>query len=258
VPRFSANLGFLFTEVPFLDRFAAAAAAGFHAVEFPDPHSHDLDAVAALLRQHALSCVLVNMPLGDRARGERGLACLPGRAPEFREGVARAIAAARALGCPRVNCMAGRAPAGADPRALGATLVENLKYAAQELARAELTVCLEPLSTLDTPDLFLTGTRQAVEVIRDVAEDNVRLQLDCYHMHLMEGGLAASLARLLPLVEHVQIADAPGRHEPGSGEIDYPALFAELDRLGYAGWVGAEYHPTRRTEETLGWMGIRS
>jgi len=253
VPRFSANLGFLFTEHPFLDRFAAAARAGFGAVEFPDPYGHPPGAIASRLEEHALECALFNLPLGDRAHGERGLACLPDRVAEFRAGVPLAIAAARELRCMRINCMAGLAPAGADPAALRATLVDNVRFAARQFRQANLILCLEALSTVECPGFFLDGSRQAADLIRDVGEDNVRFQLDLYHMQLMEGDLAATIERLLPHIGHVQFADVPGRHEPGTGQIDFPPLFALLDRLGYQGWVGAEYRPSRRTEDTLAW-----
>jgi hydroxypyruvate isomerase len=254
MPRFSANLGFLFPELPFLDRFAAAAAAGFRAVEFANPYSHDAAALAQRLRAHDLACVLLNMPMGDRGRGEMGIACLPDRTDEFRASVARAADAARALGCPSLNCMAGRQPAGADPAALRRTLVGNIRFAARQLARAGLTLNLEPLSTVEFPDIFVRGSAQAVDIIREVAEDNVRLQFDAYHMHIMEGDVPGRLAALLPLIGHVQFADVPGRHEPGTGEVDHRALFSHLDALGYTGWVGAEYRPSRRTEETLAWL----
>ena len=254
MPRFSANLHFLFNEVPFLERFAAAERAGFAAVEFPDPYAHPLPELAARLRDHRLACVLVNFPMGDRARGEMGIACLADREEEFRDGLPRAIAAAQALGCPRLNCMAGRQPPGADPQRLRATLVENLKRASEACARAGLELTLEPLNSADTPDIFVRGSAQAVAIIEEVGAPNLRLQFDCYHLQRMEGALEQSLERLLRLVGHIQIGDVPGRHEPGSGEIPYGAIFALVDRLGYGGWVGAEYRPSRRTEETLGWF----
>jgi hydroxypyruvate isomerase len=254
VPRFSANLHFLFGEVPFLERFAAAARAGFTAVEFPDPYRHPLDQLAARLHTHHLACVLLNFPMGDRARGEMGIACLPDRVDEFRAGVPRAIEVARALGCPRLNCMAGRQPPGADPDRLRATLVQNLRLAAQSCAEAGLEVTLEPLNTDDYPDILVRGTGQALALIDEVGASNLGLQFDCYHLQIMEGGLASSLERLLARIGHIQIGDVPGRHEPGTGAIPYPALFALLDRLGYQGWVGAEYHPSKQTEETLGWF----
>jgi hydroxypyruvate isomerase len=254
VPRFSANLGFLFPEHAFLDRFAAAARAGFEAVEFPDPYSHPLAEIAARLQDHRLTCALFNLPLGDRARGERGLGCLPDRVAEFRAGVALAADTARALGCQRVNCMAGNAPPGADPAALRATLVDNVRFAARQLRATGITLCIEALSTGECPGFYLTGSQQAAALIAEVGEDNVAFQLDLYHMQIMEGGLPATIARVLPLVGHVQFADVPGRQEPGTGQIDFPPLFALLDQLGYRGWVGAEYRPSRRTEDTLGWL----
>jgi hydroxypyruvate isomerase len=254
VPRFSANLHFLFGEVPFLDRFEAAARAGFTAVEFPDPYGSPLHDMAARLEAHRLDCVLLNLPMGDRARGEMGIACLPQRLDEFRAGVPRAIEAARALGCPRLNCMAGRQPPGADPERLRATLIENLRWTAEACARAGLALTLEPLNSADYPDIFVRGTGQALALMDEAGAPNLGLQFDCYHMGIMEGALAESLERLLPRIAHVQIGDLPGRHEPGSGQLPYPALFALLDRLGYQGWVGAEYHPSKRTEETLGWF----
>jgi hydroxypyruvate isomerase len=168
--------------------------------------------------------------------------------------VARAAAAAAALGCPLLNCMAGRQPPGSDPAALRATLIDNVRHAARALAPAGLTVCLEPLSTVTYADIFLRGTAQAAAIIEEVAEPNVRLQLDAYHMRIMEGDVEAALAARLPLVAHVQFADVPARHEPGTGTVDHARLFATLDALGYGGWVGAEYHPSRRTEDTLGWL----
>jgi hydroxypyruvate isomerase len=254
VPRFSANLHFLFGEHAFLDRFAAAARAGFHAVEFPDPYSHPLPQLAARLRAHDLQCVLLNVPMGDRAKGEMGIACLPDRRDEFRAGLTRAIEAATTLGCPRLNCMAGRQPPGVDAEKVRATLVDNLRLAAESASRAGLEICLEPLNTTDLPDIYLRGTQQAVALIEEAGAPNLRLQFDCYHLQIMEGALETSLQQLLPLIGHIQIADVPARHEPGTGEIEYPRIFQLLDRLAYPGWVGAEYHPSRRTEETLGWM----
>lgn len=254
VPRFSANLHFLFNERPFLDRFAAAARAGFTAVEFPDPYAFPLPALAARLAEHGLECALLNFPMGDRAGGDMGLACLPARAEEFRASVPRAIEAARALGCPRLNCMAGRQPAGADPGELRATLVANLRLAASACAAADLEVTLEPLNDVDIPDIFVKGSAQAMELIHEVGADNLRLQFDCYHLTMMGEPVAATLERLLPLVGHIQIGDVPGRHEPGSGTIPYDHLFRALDLLGYGGWVGAEYRPSGRSEDSFGWM----
>jgi hydroxypyruvate isomerase len=252
--RFSANLHFLFVERPFMERFAAAKDAGFAAVEFPDPYSHERAELAARLRENRLDCVLMNLPMGQRDRGEMGIACLPDRKEEFRAGVALAVEAARQLHCPRFNCLAGKRPEGADPALLRNTLIENLRFAARAFARAQLTLCVEPINTVDAPGFFLDRSQPTVELLREVGEPNLRLQFDCYHLHMMKEDLLDGLTRLLPVIGHIQVSDVPGRHEPGSGEIDYPRLFAHLDALGYAGWVGAEYRPSRRTEETLQWM----
>jgi hydroxypyruvate isomerase len=255
MPRFSANLGFLFQEHPLLDRFAAAARAGFAAVELADPYSQAA-AIAERLEAHRLACVLVNLPMGDRSRGDRGIACLPDRVAEFRDGVVLAADTARALRCPRVNCMAGLAPDGADPALLRATLVDNVRFAARELGKAGVAVCLEALNTVERPGFYLHGARQAEALVRELAAggDDVTFQLDLYHMHLMGEDLPALIARMAPLIGHVQFADAPGRHEPGTGTLPLPALFARLDQVSYRGWVGAEYLPSRRTEETLAWL----
>jgi hydroxypyruvate isomerase len=250
----AANLHFLFTERPFLDRFAAAARAGFRAVEFPDAYDHPPEQLAGLLAEHGLSCALLNFPMGDRQRGELGFACHPERCEEFRASVPLAIATARALGCRQLNCMAGYAPPGADPARLRATLIQNLRHAAGAAATAGLTLLLEPLNTHDRPGLFMQGSAQALAIIDEVAADNLRLQFDCYHLARMGEDLLPTLAALLPRVGHVQVADVPGRHQPGSGEIAYPEIFALLEARGYQGWIGAEYHPLGRTEESLGWL----
>jgi hydroxypyruvate isomerase len=249
MPRFSANLGFLFPEVDFLDRFAAAAAAGFKGVEFADPYSYPIEELRS--RLVGLDCVLFNLPMGQT--GEMGIACLPERTEEFRAGVPRALEIARALSCPRLNCIAGLAPPAADRARLRSTLARNLAWAARALAPDGITLLLEPINAIDRPGFLVDGCQLALEIIAEVGAPNLRLQLDLYHHH-MAAGRPPPLERILPSVGHVQFADAPGRHEPGTGEVDLPALFHELDRLGYGGWVGAEYRPTRRTEETLGWL----
>ena len=250
----AANLHFLFTEVPFLDRFAAAARAGFKAVEFPDAYDHPPAVLADQLARHRLTCALVNFPMGDRQRGELGFACHPDRREEFRASVPLAIATARALGCGQLNCMAGYAPPGADPTRLRATLIENLRFAAQATSAAGLRVLLEPLNIHDRPGLFVQGSAQALAILDDVGADTLRLQFDCYHLRRMGEDLLPALATLLPRVGHVQVADVPGRHQPGSGEIPYPEIFSLLEARGYQGWIGAEYHPTGRTEDSLGWL----
>jgi hydroxypyruvate isomerase len=254
MPAFSANLGFLFQEHPLLDRFAVAARAGFTAVELADPYEQAA-AIAERLEAHRLSCVLVNLPMGDKARGDKGIACLPDRIADFRDGVVQAADTARALRCPRVNCMAGIAPAGADPALLRTTFLDNVRFAARELHKAGVAVCLEALNTLERPGFFLHRSRQAEELLRALAGDEVTFQLDLYHMQLMGEDLPEVITRMAPLLGHVQFADVPGRHEPGTGTLPLPALFAQLDQVGYRGWVGAEYLPSRRTEETLAWMG---
>jgi hydroxypyruvate isomerase len=251
MPRFSANVGFLFGERPLLDRFAAAAAAGFSAVELANPYP-ELAAIADRLEAHRLACALFNMPMGGGS--DKGIACLPDRVGEFRDGVAATADAARRLRCRRVNCMAGIAPDGADPRLLEATLVDNVRFAARELRDLGVTVCLEALNTVERPGFFLHGSRQAADLLRAVGEENVAFQLDLYHLAMMGEDLAQALDRALPIIGHVQFADLPGRHEPGTGRLPLAALFAQLDRLGYQGWVGAEYLPSRPTEETLGWL----
>ncbi len=254
MPRFSANLGFLFTDLPFLDRFAAAAKAGFRGVEYVSPYEHDPEEIACRLANHGLTQALFNLPAGDWAAGERGLAILPGREDEFRDGLGRALDYAAALGCERLNCLAGIAPMQADPRVLEATFLKNLAFAAETAARRGVKLLIEPINTRDTPGFYLNRTDEALRLIDLVMSDNLYLQADIYHMQIMEGDLARRLEAAAPRVAHVQIADNPGRHEPGTGEINYPFLFSLIDRLGYEGWVGCEYRPLTTTEAGLGWM----
>ncbi|KQO27455.1 hydroxypyruvate isomerase [Acidovorax sp. Leaf78] len=253
MPRFAANLSMLFTEVPFLDRFERAARAGFEAVEFLFPYAHTPDELRAQIDAHHLQIVLHNLPAGDWDVGERGIACHPDRIAEFRTGVARAITYAKALGVPQLNCLAGKAPAGVDAAVLRRTLVENLRFAATELKAAGLRLLVEPINPFDIPGFYLTRTDQALAILDEVGASNAFVQYDIYHAQRTEGELAATLQKHLPRIGHVQVADNPGRHEPGTGEINYRYLFAHLDRLGYDGWVGCEYKPTRTTEVGLGW-----
>ncbi|RJG45158.1 2-oxo-tetronate isomerase [Mesorhizobium sp. DCY119] len=254
MPKFSANLSMLFGEHDFLDRFDAAARAGFQGVEYIGPYDHAPDVVAAHLKKNGLSQVLFNLPPGDWAKGERGIAVLPDRVEEFRAGVDKAITYAKALGCPQVNCLAGIAPAGVDRATLEDVFVENLKYAASRLKEAGIRLLIEPINTLDIPGFFLTNTKQALALIEKVSSDNLYLQYDIYHMQIMEGDLARTIEANLGRIAHIQLADNPGRHEPGTGEINYPFLYEHLDRIGYAGWVGAEYKPKAATDEGLGWF----
>ncbi|HSN91218.1 MAG TPA: 2-oxo-tetronate isomerase [Anaeromyxobacteraceae bacterium] len=254
MPRFAANLTMLFTEVDFLDRFEAASRAGFAAVEYLFPYPYDKQVLAQKLSAHRLVQVLFNLPAGNWAEGERGIACLPERVGEFREGVGKAVEYARALGCTQLNCLAGIPPPGVDPARARATFVENLGHAARALQREGMRLLVEPINTRDIPGFFLCHTRQALDVIAEVNEPNLHLQYDVYHMQVMEGDLVPTIERNLDRIAHVQIADTPGRHEPGTGEIHYPFVFERLDTLGYRGWVGCEYKPKAGTVAGLGWF----
>lgn len=257
MPRFAANLTMMFTEVPFLDRFARAAAAGFGAVEFLFPYDHPPEAVAARLRDAGLTQALFNAPPGDWAAGERGLAALPGRERECAEGVERAIVYARALGNRLVHVMAGLRPEGADEDALWEVYLRTLAAAAGAAAPHGLTILLEPINRRSMPGYFLDSTdkgRRAVEHLRAAGHANVALQFDVFHRQIMEGDVATGLRDLLPITGHVQVAGVPERHEPDAGEVNYPYLFDLLDGLGYDGFVGCEYVPAGRTEDGLGWF----
>jgi len=253
MPRFSANLSMLFTEVPFLDRFERAAQAGFEAVEFMFPYAYSPQEIKARLDATGLKAVLHNLPAGDWDGGDRGIACDPARVAEFRAGVARGVAYATTLGVPQLNCLAGKAPAGADDALLRRTFVDNLRFAAAALHQAGLRLLVEPINRYDIPGFYLQRTAQALSVLDEVGAPNAFVQYDIYHAQRTEGELAATLAQHLARIGHIQIADNPGRHEPGSGEINYRFLFQHLDRIGYQGWVGAEYRPASTTEAGLGW-----
>ncbi len=254
MPRFAANLTMLFGEVPFLERFAAARRAGFAAVEFVSPYDHAPGEVAEAARDAGVEVVLFNLPAGDWARGDRGLACDPGRASEFRDGVLRALEYARALDCPRLHAMAGIRPPGVPEPALRAAYVASLRHAAAALAAEGRTLLVEGINSRDMPGYYLGTSRQAFDLMDEVAAPNLHYQYDVYHMQIMEGDLAPTLAARLPRIGHVQIADTPGRHEPGTGEINFRFLLRHLDGIGYRGFVGCEYRPLRGTEEGLGWM----
>ena len=254
MPRFAANLSLLFTEVPFLDRFAQAAQAGFQAVEFLFPYAYRAEDIRERLDTHGLTLVLHNLPAGDWDAGDRGTACHPDRVQEFRTGVAQGIAYAKALGVGQLNCLAGIAPAGVSDAVLRQTLVDNLVYAARALKEAGLRLLIEPINRFDIPGFYLNYTAQAVAILDEVNADNAFVQYDIYHAQRMEGELAATITRHLPRIGHMQLADNPGRHEPGTGEINYPFLFAHLDRLGYTGWIGCEYRPATSTQAGLGWL----
>ncbi|QEM82821.1 hydroxypyruvate isomerase [Halomonas binhaiensis] len=257
MPKFAANLSMLFTEVDFLDRFEAAAKAGFKGVEYLFPYDYPAAEIKARLDQFGLAQVLHNLPAGDWGAGERGIACHPDRIEEFRAGVDTAIEYATALGCKQVNCLAGIVPQGVSQADARRTLVENLRYAAERLKQAGILLIAEPINTRDIPGFFLNRTEQALEIFDEVASDNLKLQYDIYHMQIMEGDLAPTIEKHLARIAHVQLADNPGRHEPGTGEINYPFLFDHLDRLGYQGWIGCEYKPATTTEAGLGWAESR-
>ena len=255
MPRFAANLSMLFTEVPFLERFARARAAGFTAVEYLFPYDWPAEQLAEQLREQGLTQVLFNLPPGGWQAGERGIACLPDRVEEFRAGVDQGIAYARVLGNRQLNCLAGLKPADLDEQTAWETLVANVRYAADRFAEAGLTLCLEAInSRVDMPGFMLDTTGKVMELIEELDADNVRLQYDVYHMQIMEGDVIRTMECLLPWIGHIQFADNPGRHEPGTGEINFSNVFAALDRMGYQGWVSAEYRPSLETEDTLSWF----
>ena len=253
MPRFAANLTMLYTEVPFLDRFERAAQAGFEAVEFLFPYAWSAEEISQRLQANGLKLVLHNLPAGDWDAGERGIACHPDRIAEFRSGVAKAIVYAKALGVSQLNCLAGKAPVGVADDVLRQTFVENLRFAAAELKKASLRLLIEPINTFDIPGFYLNRTTQAVSILVEVGADNAFVQYDIYHAQRMEGELASTMQKYLPRIGHIQLADNPGRNEPGTGEINYPFLFALLDRIGYDGWIGCEYKPSNSTEAGLDW-----
>jgi hydroxypyruvate isomerase len=254
MPKFAANLTMLFNELEFTERFEAAAKAGFHGVEYLFPYAYPKEQLAEKLDRHGLVQVLHNLPAGDWAQGERGIAVLPDRIGEFQDGVETAIDYAKALGCTQLNCLAGIRPDGVPEEKVHATLVANLRFAADRLKAAGIRLVVEAINTYDIPGFYLCGTRQTLDVIAATGSENIFLQYDIYHMQRMEGELGATLEKHLPRIAHIQLADNPGRHEPGTGEINYPFLFRLLDRLGYQGWIGLEYKPLTTTTEGLGWL----
>ena len=250
MPRLAANLSTLFPELPFLERFAAAARAGFRYVEYQFPYEWRAEELARRAREAGVQVVLHNLHAGDFARGERGIACLPGREREFRAALETAIAYAKAVDCPRLNCLAGLAPA---DRAHFDVLVSNVRYAARRLGEAGVQLVLEAINTRSVPGFFLSRSAQAIDVLNAAGEPNAFLQYDFFHMQVMEGDLAKTVERLLPRIGHIQLADVPDRHEPGSGEINFDFLLRHLDAIGYSGWVGCEYNPRGDTLEGLKW-----
>ena len=254
MPKFSANLSMLFAEHDFIGRFAAAAKAGFKGVEYVGPYAFPKAQVAEALHSNGLKQVLFNLPAGNWDGGERGIACLPDRVGEFQDSVGLTIDYAKALDCKTVNCLAGLLPASVPHDKAWATMVANLSFAAKALKQEGILLIIEPINFYDMPGFLLNTSKQGIAMIDAVASDNLKLQYDIYHMQRMEGELAATLTKLMPRIGHIQIADNPSRHEPGTGEINYPFLFRLIDSLGYAGWVGCEYRPLNGTVEGLGWM----
>jgi hydroxypyruvate isomerase len=254
MPKFAANLTMMFNEVPFPQRFEAAARAGFEAVEFLFPYDHAPQEVAQWLQQNRLVNALFNLPPGDWAAGERGLAALPGREEEFRASVARALEYAQAMGTRNLHAMAGLVPADAPREQHREVFVSNLRHAARELGRHGITLLMEPINQRDMPGYFLNTQAEAHAIREDLGEPNLKVQMDFYHAQIVEGDLAMTLRKHLAGIGHVQIAGVPSRNEPDDGEVNYPYLFRLLDEVGYEGWVGCEYRPRGRTEDGLGWM----
>ena len=254
MPRFAANLSMLFTEVPLLDRFERAARAGFACVELQFPYEAPAEAIRDRLVANRLTMVLHNLPAGDWAAGDRGVACNPARVAEFRAGVPKAIAYAKTLGVQQLNCLAGKPGEGTTDAVARATFVDNVRFAAQELKAAGLKLLLEPINNFDVPGFWLNRTELAISVLDEVGADNAFVQYDIYHAQRYEGELAATISKHLARIGHIQVADNPGRNEPGTGEINYDFLFGHLDRIGYSFWIGCEYKPAAQTEAGLGWL----
>lgn len=254
MPQFSANLSWLFGEYDFLDRFQAAARSGFKAVEYASPYEYDKHRLAEELEKNSLKQALFNMPAGNPDAGENGIACLLDRTGEFQDNVGTVAEYAPVLGCDRVHCPVGRAPGSADPDKLRDTLVSNLRFASDKLADVGVKVLVEAINTVDVPGFFVSTSAQARSIVEEVGSPNVGFQCDLYHMQIMQGDLARTVKSNLDIIGHIQIADNPGRHEPGTGEINYPFMLRYLDEVGYKGWVGCEYRPSGTTESGLGWI----
>lgn len=254
MPRFAANLSMMFTEFPFLDRFAAASDAGFSAVEFLFPYEHSPEVVENSRRAAGVEIVLFNMPAGDWAAGERGIACIPGRREEFRAGLEKAVGYAAVLDVRRLHSMAGIVPKGVDATTCRQTLVENLTWAAERLAARRITLLLEAINARDIPGFLISTQSDSYSVCQAVNAPNLKMQMDLYHMQVTEGDIATKLRRYAPHCGHVQVAGCPERNEPDTGEVRYEYLFRMLDEIGYAGWVGCEYRPARTTCDGLGWL----
>jgi hydroxypyruvate isomerase len=253
MPKLAANLSMMFNEVDMMDRFAAAANAGFKGVEYLFPYDNDASEIKEALDANGLEQVLFDFPAGDWAAGERGITIHPDRVSEFQDGVGTACEYAQALGCTRITALAGKVPHGENPIDLSDTLISNLQFAADAAAKVGATVMVEAINTRDIPGFFVHRTNHALQVIDMVDRENVKLQYDIYHMQIMEGDVAIAMETHLDRIGHLQLADNPGRHEPGTGEINYDFLLPYIDQLGYDGWIGCEYAPAGDTVEGLGW-----
>jgi hydroxypyruvate isomerase len=254
MPRFAANLTMLYTDSPFMDRFSRAKASGFQFVEYMFPYEHEIGELAENLRQHDLTQVLFNLPAGDWGAGDRGIAAHPDRIREYRQGVKTAIKMARALGVAQLNCLVGKRDEEVPLEEQRRVMVENLRYAAQELATANIRLLIEMLNPFDVPDFLIASPRAAFDVQDEIESPNLEIQYDVYHAQRTEGELGRTIQANIGRIGHVQVADNPGRHQPGTGEINYRFLFNHLDRLGYEGYIGLEYVPEGTTEQSLGWI----
>ena len=253
MPRFAANLSMMFNEVPFLDRFALAAKAGFKGVEFLFPYDHPAAEIAARLKDNGLQQVLFNAPAGDFGKGERGMAAIPGKQAAFRDSIKLALEYATTLACPRLHIMAGLKPEGVAHDTLTAVYGANLAYAAEECAKAGVKPIIEPINHRDIPGFFLNTTDQAAAIIAAIGPEKLGLQFDLYHCQITEGDVVKRVEKHLPLIAHMQVADTPGRHEPGTGEVNWPFVFKTIDALGFRGWIGCEYRPAGDTVAGLAW-----
>ena len=254
MPKFCANLTMMFNEVSFLERFSRAAKAGFTAVEYMFPFDWPKEQVVDALKENGLKQILHNIPCGDWAGGDRGIACLPDRKEEFREGVSLAIEYAKALECKNLNCLAGLTPQGISKEKIQETLIDNLRFAAEALEKEGIYLLVEALNHQDIQGFHLVHTQEVLQLLDEINHPNIRLQYDCYHMQVMEGNLIKTISENVSRLGHIQIADNPGRNEPGTGEINFINLFNAIDSSGYSGWIGCEYLPIGKTEDGLGWI----
>jgi hydroxypyruvate isomerase len=254
MPNFNANLSMMFNEVAFLERFGAAARAGVRGVEFLFPYEFPAAQIREQLDKHKLKMVLFNMPPGDFAAGDRGMACDPAKVGQFQENIGKAVEYARALDCGMLHCMAGLKPRGVSEEKMRETYIANLQLAGRELGKDKIKLLIEAINTHDIPGFYLNTSSQALDIMHYADVPNLQFQYDIYHMQIMEGDLAPTIEKNLAKIGHMQLADTPGRNEPGTGEINYPFLFGFFDRIGYKGWIGCEYRPAGKTEDGLGWL----